>query len=69
MADSFYEIRVAGAVPPEALADYQDISSTEAPVETVLCGTLADQAALQGLLARLDLFGVEVIEVRRRGNQ
>jgi len=69
VADSFYEIRVAGSVPPEALADYQDISSAEAPVETVLSGTLADQAALQGLLARLDLFGVEVIEVRRRGKQ
>ena len=69
MGDSFYEIRVAGPVPPEALADYQDISSTEAPVETVLRGRLADQAALQGLLARLDLFGVEVIEVRRRGKR
>ena len=69
MADSFYEIRVAGTVPPEALADYQDISSAEASVETVLSGPLADQAALQGLLARLDLFGVEVIEVRRRGGE
>jgi len=69
VGDSFYEIRVAGTVPPEALADYEDINFTEAPVETVLSGPLADQAALQGLLARLDLFGVEVIEVRRRGGE
>jgi len=69
VAGSFYEIRVAGTLPPEVLADYEDISSDAAPAETVLCGPLRDQAALQGLLARLDLFGVEVIEVRRRGNE
>ena len=28
-------------------------------------GPLQDQAALQGLLARLETFGVQVIEVRR----
>jgi len=28
-------------------------------------GTIQDQAALHGLLARLETFGVQVIEVRR----
>jgi hypothetical protein len=68
VTDNFYEIRVAGTVPPEALADYEDVCSSVESVETVLCGPLADQAALQGLLARLDLFGAQVIEVRRRRN-
>jgi len=35
------------------------------PVETVVHGQLRDQAALHGLLARLEAFGVEVLEVRR----
>jgi hypothetical protein len=35
------------------------------PVETVVHGPIQDQAALHGLLARLETFGVQVIEVRR----
>jgi hypothetical protein len=31
----------------------------------VVHGPLADQAALHGLLARLETFGVQVLEVRR----
>jgi hypothetical protein len=31
----------------------------------VLQAPLADQAALHGLLARLELFGVQVLEIRR----
>ena len=65
MASSRYEIRVAGVVPPEALLDFEDLTAAVAPVETVLCGDLADSAALQGLLARFDTFGVHLIEVRR----
>jgi hypothetical protein len=65
VASSRYEIRVSGLVPPEALLDFQDLSSAVAPVETVLCGEIADSAALQGLLARFDAFGVHLIEVRR----
>jgi hypothetical protein len=34
-------------------------------VETVVHGPLRDQAALNGLLARLQTFGVEVLEIRR----
>ncbi len=62
---SRYEIRVAGVIPPEALLDFEDLSSAVAPVETMLCGEIADSAALQGLLARFDTFGVHLIEVRR----
>jgi hypothetical protein len=64
MAPSRYEIRIAGVLPPEALLDF-DLTSAVAPVETVLCGEIADSAALQGLLARFDTFGVHLIEVRR----
>ena len=65
VASSRFEIRVAGVVPREALLDFEDLASAVAPVETVLCGEIADSAALQGLLARFDTFGVHLIEVRR----
>lgn len=65
MPSSYYEIRVAGVLPPEALLDFERLSATVEPVETVVHGPLQDQAALHGLLARLETFGIQVIEVRR----
>ena len=63
MVEPVYEIRVAGAVPE---TDLRDMESSVAPdqVNTILYG-ITDQAALYGLLARLEALGVEVIEVRR----
>lgn len=65
MAPPHYEIRVSGVLPPEALLDFEHLTASVVPVETVLYGELADLAALQGLLARLETFGVHVLEVRR----
>ncbi len=65
MPPCYYEIRVVGVIPPEALLDFERLSASVEPVETVLYGSLRDQAALQGLLARLETFGVQVMEVRR----
>jgi hypothetical protein len=62
---SYYEIRVAGVLPPEALLDFERLTASVEPVETVVHGPLRDQAALHGLLARLEAFGVQVLEVRR----
>jgi hypothetical protein len=62
---SDYEIRVLGTLPPEVLLDFDGLTAVQEPVETVLHGPLQDQAALHGLLARLETFGVQVIEVRR----
>jgi hypothetical protein len=47
------------------LVDFENLTSAVTPVETVLCGEIADSAALQGLLARFDIFGVHLVEVRR----
>jgi len=65
VTSSYYEIRVSGVLPPEALLDFDRLTASIEPVETVVHGPLRDQAALQGLLARLETFGVQVIEVRR----
>jgi len=61
----YYEIRIAGVLPAEALLDFDRLSASVHPVETVVHGPLQDQAALHGLLARLETFGVQVLEVRR----
>src|SRR5690348_6824047 len=61
----YYEIRVTGVLPPEALLDFERLTASVEPVETVLHGPLRDQAALNGLLARLETFGVQVLEIRR----
>jgi hypothetical protein len=62
---SYYEIRVAGILPAEALLDFDGLSASIQPVETVVHGPLQDQAALQGLLARLEVLGVQVRGVWR----
>lgn len=69
MTSPYYEIRVSGVLPPEALLDFDRLTASVEPVETVLHGPLQDQAALHGLLARLQTFGVEVLEVRRLHDQ
>ncbi len=69
MSSSSYEIRITGILPPEALLDFEELVASVEPVETVVHGQLPDQAALHGLLARLELLGVQVLEVRRLRDQ
>jgi hypothetical protein len=69
VTSSSYEIRITGVLPPEALLDFEHLTASVEPVETVVHGPLADQAALHGLLARLESLGVQVLEVRRLREQ
>ena len=66
---SYYEIRVIGVLPPEALLDFDRLTASVEPVESVVHGPIRDQAALQGLLMRLETLGIEVVEVRRLHEQ
>lgn len=61
----YYEIRVEGTLPPEALLDFEQLRASVEPVETMVHGRLPDQAALYGLLTRLETLGAQVLEVRR----
>lgn len=61
----YYEIRVAGTLPPEALLDFEQLSASVEPVGTMVHGVLPDQAALYGFLTRLETLGAQVLEVRR----
>jgi hypothetical protein len=64
-----YEIRVAGTLPPEALLDFEQLDAYVEPVGTMVHGVISDQAALYGLLTRLEALGAQVLEVRRLHTQ
>jgi hypothetical protein len=60
-----YEIRVGERLSETLLAAFPDLEAEADGAGTVLTGTLADQAALYGVLAQLEALGLELLEVRR----
>lgn len=62
-----YAVRVRGRTSDVATAALQEgLDMTVEPVRTVLRGRLPDQAALFGVLSKIRLCGLELVEVRRR---
>ena len=59
-----YEIRIKGRVG-DHLADALGMETVVEPVDTVLRGSVADQADLHMLLARLQDMGLELVEMRQ----
>lgn len=53
-------------MPEGERTEFEDLVVVEAAGQTVLVGVLADQAALHGVLARLDSLGLRLVEVRQR---
>jgi hypothetical protein len=47
------------------LAAFEGLTSTGQPVATVLYGPVQDQAALYGLLDRIQSLGLELVEIRQ----
>ena len=66
MSQHHYEIRLRGRLtrPLAAELEQQHLKTSVAPVETVVEGPL-DDAALHGLLRRIESLGLELVEVRR----
>ena len=64
MTSIYYEIRITGILPPEALLDFERLTVAVRSAETVVHGELRDQAALSGLLARFEASGVEIVAMR-----
>ena len=60
-----YEIHIRGRVGAELIAAFEGLQADVKPVETVLHGEIVDQAALHGVLDRVQALGLELIEVRR----
>lgn len=65
LRDATYQVRVAGVLPAELLSEIRDLTVRVEPPETVLHGSLPDQSAVVGLIARIHGLGLRLIEVRR----
>ncbi|HEY3828663.1 MAG TPA: hypothetical protein VGL57_05655 [Solirubrobacteraceae bacterium] len=65
MSSTGYEIHIKGRVSEQLLSVFEGMEASEQSVETVLRGPVSDQAALHGLLDRIQALGLELIEVRR----
>jgi len=60
-----YEIRIKGRVGDPVLETFGNLDASVRPAETILRGELKDQAALHGLLDRIQSLGLELIEIRQ----
>jgi hypothetical protein len=60
-----YEIRVSGLLDGRWAAWFDGRQVSGRGEETVICGLLADQAALHGLLTKVRDLGLRLISVRR----
>jgi hypothetical protein len=66
MGTARYAFRVRGPASDAVLTAQQEGLETEVdPASTVVSGWLPDQAAVSGLLAKVRLVGLELIELRR----
>lgn len=66
MGTARYAFRVKGSTSDAVLAALQEGLEAEAtPAITAVRGWLPDQAAVSGVLARIRLLGLELIELRR----
>ncbi|GHC80108.1 hypothetical protein [Streptomyces flavofungini] len=63
-ADGF-EIRIKGRVGASLREAFSELAISVHPAETVLRGSPLDQAALYGILDRIQSLGLELVEVRR----
>ena len=62
-----YEIRVAGVLDSRWAGWFDGLQVSGQSEETVICGLLADQPALHGLLTKVRDLGLCLISVRRLG--
>lgn len=60
-----YAIRVRGVLGERLLYAFPGLSAQIASGDTVLAGSLPDQAALHGVLHQVEALGLELIEVRQ----
>lgn len=67
MKPTQYEITVRGRLSETLMAAFRGLAATPVPAGTVLSGEIADQAALFGVLARIESLGLELVDVRRAG--
>ena len=64
-----YRIRVRGRLGRTMRAAFPALHAQTHGEDTVLTGTLADQAALHGVLTQIEALGLELLEVRREPSE
>jgi hypothetical protein len=62
---SRYEIHISGLLGEGLLAAFPELHAQTLESVTVLVGDLPDQAALHGVLSRIESLGLGLLEVRR----
>jgi len=60
-----YQILIRGRLGRTMRAAFPALHAQTRGADTLLTGTLADQAALYGVLAQIEALGLELLEVRR----
>jgi monoterpene epsilon-lactone hydrolase len=60
-----YQIRVSGHLGPTLLEAFPALVPRRDGAETVLTGLLPDTAALYGILAEIEVLGLDLLEVRK----
>lgn len=65
MKPTHYQITVRGRLSETLMDAFDGLTASRSTAGTVLCGVIVDQAALYGLLARIESLGLELLDVRR----
>ncbi len=60
-----YEFRVAQRLSATGAAAFPELSVTDSSSGTVLFGPVRDDAELHGILSRLQLLGLTILDVHR----
>jgi len=60
-----YQIRIRGQLGRTMRGAFPGLDAEIQGQDTLLAGALPDQAALHGVLARIEALGLELLEVRR----
>jgi hypothetical protein len=59
-----YEITVRGRLSASLIGAFDGLTASPSAGGTVIHGAIPDQAALLGVLERIDALGLELLEVR-----
>ena len=65
MKSTTYQITVRGRLSDTLIAAFDGLTATSSASDTVLSGEIDDQAALYGVLERIESLGLELLDVSR----
>jgi hypothetical protein len=63
MKTAHYEITVRGRLSDTLVGAFDGLTAKSLPAQTVLCGEIADQSALYGVLEQVESLGLELLYV------